>query len=79
MHKPDKQSCSQVLRFGGWQNTFSGEQDFVFIICVNGIYLGTTKFEGGKKMGRTASEFPPSGYGPSDKLTCMMTRLRTTY
>jgi len=37
------QARNQVLRFGG-KNKFLVEQDFVFIICLKLIFLGTAKF-----------------------------------
>jgi len=40
------------------QNTFQGGKIFVFIVCLTN-FLGTTKFEGTKKLGCTDPECSP--------------------
>jgi len=41
---PFAQACRQVLRFGG--KYICRGKDFVFIVCLKQIFLGTTKFGG---------------------------------
>jgi len=73
MHKPDKQIYSQVLKFGLGKIRFHGAR-FCFYYMFKLNISGHNKIWGGaKNKGKL-----PRGYGPSDTLTCMMTRLRTT-
>jgi len=57
MHKPNKQICSQVLKFRGWQATFSGGKDFCFYHMFEVNTSGRNKILGGPKYWE---ELPPN-------------------